>query len=170
MKNITLILLMISLSACSIFQSGEKEEQQNTGINDSSEEVYVFDEVSEKDVDSENVKDVAKEVEKVNAEDTNINTEKDVFDEAVVNNENEIKYPTNKFYLQLGAFSTLKRAEKFVNDNNSQINLVLSIIYDPNTELYTVRSSAYNTKPEVEKIKNDFWEKNLYKDAFIVTE
>lgn len=160
---------MISFSACSIFQSGEKEDQQNTGSNDSSEEVYVFDEVSEKDVDSKNVKKATKEVEKVNSEDTSINTE-DVFDESVVNNENKIKNSTNKFYLQLGAFSTLKRAEKFVNDNNSQINLVLSIIYDPNTALYTVRSSAYNTKPEVEKIKNDFWRMNLYKDAFIVTE
>ncbi len=154
---------MISLSACSIFQSGEKETQQNNGSNDSSDEVYVFDEVSETDVNTTNTKEVTKEVEQVKSEE-------DVFDETVVNNENKIKYSANKFYLQFGAFSTLKRAEKFVNDNNLQINLVLSIIYDSNTELYTVRSSAYNTKPEVEKIKNDFWKKNLYKDAFIVTE
>lgn len=168
MKNIILLLFVISLSACSIFQSGEKEEQ-NTGSNDSSEEVYVFDEVSENDV---NTKDVAKEIEKVKPKpkDASIDTEEDVFDESVVNNETATNYSKNKFYLQLGAFSTLKRAEKFVNDNNSQINLVLSIIYDSNTALYTVRSSAYNSKPEVEKIKNDFWNKNLYKDAFIVTE
>lgn len=170
MKNITLLLLIISLSACSIFQSGEKETQQNTGNNDSSDEVYVFDEVSETDVNTTNTKKAAKEIEQVKSEDTSTKTKEDLFDESVVNNETKINYSANKYFLQFGAFSTLNRAEKFVNENNSQINLVLSIIYDSNTELYTVRSSAYNTKPEVEKIKNDFWKRNLYKDAFIVTQ
>ena len=169
MKNIILLFIIVSLTACSIFQSTEKDSQKETS-NDSADEVYVFDEVSENEVDNKAVKTIEKELEKSKSEKVKNNTEVDVFDETVVNNDRQFQSASNKFYLQLGAFSTLKRAEIFVNDNNSKINLVLAIIYNPNTELYTVRSSAYNTKPEVEKIRDDFWKKNLYRDAFIVTE
>ena len=169
MKNTIALVLIVLLSACSIFQSTEKETQ-NEASDNSSEEVYVFDEVSENEVSNTAIKKVEEELEQVKSEQIKTNTKVDVFEETVVNNENQIRSTSNKFYLQFGAFSTLKRAEKFANDNNSKINLGLSIIYDPNTELYTVRSTAYNTKPEVEKIRNDFWEKNLYKDAFIIIE
>jgi hypothetical protein len=75
-----------------------------------------------------------------------------------------------KFYLQLGAFSTLKRAEIFVEENDSKIDFPLSIMYNSKTSLYNVRSNPYNTKAEVEVIKTGFWKRNMFKDAFIVSE
>ena len=164
MKKIIVILGLISFSACSIFQTSENEKETKSA-NESSDEVYVFDDVTENEVDSnkelENRLDAVKEKSEA---------EIDIFDETVSNPNAQSSIESAKFYLQLGAFSTLKRAEIFVKENSSKIDFPLSIMYNSATSLYNVRSTPYNTKAEVEVIKNGFWKRNMFKDAFIVTE
>ncbi|MCW8850728.1 MAG: SPOR domain-containing protein [Melioribacteraceae bacterium] len=166
MKKIFIFLALVSFSACSIFQTSD-EAKKSESANDTTDEVYVFDEVSETDGNAAKVKKIDK---KLDAVEEKSDTEVDIFDETVSNPNAQNSIESVKYYLQLGAFSTLKRAEIFVNENDSNIDFALSIMYNPKTSLYNVRSTPYNTKAEVEVIKNGFWKRNMFKDAFIVTE
>ncbi|MBK8946499.1 MAG: SPOR domain-containing protein [Ignavibacteriae bacterium] len=155
MKNILLILfLILSLSACSIFQSSEEEEKQAKA---DAEEVYVFDEVDDSKNKTNKVDEVKKEVETTFDDD---DSEKDEY----------FKSNQHGFFLQLGAFSTKDRAEQFLNENKSKVPFSLSIVFNSTNSLYTVRSSAYQTKPEAQMVREGLWNQNMFKDAFIVSE
>lgn len=166
MKKLIIILGLLSFSACSIFQTSENEKQAQSS-SESTDEVYVFDEVSEEEVETDKTKELNNRLDAVKE---NSNQESDVFDETVNVENSQTTTESTKFYLQLGAFSTLKRAENFVNENDSQIDFPLSIMYNSKTSLYNVRSTPYSSKSEVQVIKDRFWKKNMFKDAFIVTE
>lgn len=168
MKTIILVLLVLSFSACSIFQTSEKEEKSAKKDSDT-EEVYVFDDVSEKEDNSDQIKELEKELDKsISNENKNNQQEVDIFDSPVDNT--NISKTGNSFYLQLGAFSTLKRAEQYVDEVENQVPFQLSVIFNSKNSLYTVRSSAYSTKAEVQQIRENLWNRNLFKDSFIVTE
>lgn len=166
MKKIIIIFGLITFSACSVFQTSENDKQTKSA-NESSDEVYVFDDVTENEVNTDKAKEFDKKLDAVKEKSE---AEIDVFDETVSNPNAQSSIESSKFYLQLGAFSTLKRAEIFVKENESKIDFPLSIMYNSATSLYNVRSTPYNTKAEVEVIKNGFWKRNMFKDAFIVTE
>ncbi|MBK7106709.1 MAG: SPOR domain-containing protein [Ignavibacteriae bacterium] len=153
MKNIFIILLIFSFSACSIFQSSEEEEQK---AKSETEEVYVFDEVDQSKDKTKNVDELKKEVD---------NTFDD--DES---KDNLLKSSEHGFFLQLGAFSTKSRAEQFMAENESKVPFRLSIVYNNTNALYTVRSTPYKTKSEAQMVRDGFWNQNMFKDAFIVTE
>ena len=166
MKIIIILIGLISFSACSIFQTTENEKQSNSS-GESTDEVYVFDEVSEEEVNTDKTKELNNQLEAVKE---SSNQESDVFEETVNDANSQITNESTKFYLQLGAFSTLKRAEIFVTENDSKIDFPLSIMYNSKTSLYNVRSTPYSSKSEVQVIKDRFWKMNMFKDAFIVTE
>lgn len=156
MKNILLILvLLLSLSACSIFQSSDDEDEKAKA---DAEEVYVFDEVDNAKK-SKDIDDVKKDVDNTFDDDSDDNEKTDI-------------KPTTQhgYYLQLGAFSTKSRAEQYIKENESKVPFKLSIVYNNVNSLYTVRSSAYNTKSEAQMVREGFWKQNMFKDAFIVTE
>lgn len=165
MKYIYLFVIIFSFSACSIFQTSNNEEQSSK--TDTPEEVYVFDDVSEEDVKSDDLKKVSEEINNTISEP---DTEKSVFEDS---EESENLSQTNdnlKYYIQIGAFSSLNRAEDFVNKVKTKAPFDLSIIYKSSTSLYTVRSKAIGSREEADKIKQDLWNNNLFKDAFIITE
>lgn len=175
MKTLLVVLVALLFSACSIFQPSETQEEvaDDGGKVD---EVYVFDEVSETEDNSEKIKELEKDINNTlsNEKDETV-VEVDAFGETTktVNSTYETTNSSadgESFFLQLGAFSSLKNAEDYVNKIDSQVPFVLSIIYNSQTSLYNVRSSKHPTKEEVENIRDDFWSKNLFKDAFIVTE
>lgn len=164
MKLIIVLLLALVLSSCSIFQGTEKDEDTNNG---KVEEVYVFDEVSDTKDNSEEVSSLKNEVDSTLTELEKGTENGQQSTESKANNDN---YEGDVFYLQLGAFTTLKRAEQFKTENDSKVPFKLSIIFNTNNSLYTVRSSPFATKEEVKEIKDGFWKQNLFLDAFIVTE
>jgi cell division protein FtsN len=163
MKNIIIFLLAIGLSACSIFQSSANEEEKQTEKVEKPDEVYVFDDVSEKKDKTEEIKQLEKELDQTNVQKNESEENISVFNK-------NAQVVGGNYFLQLGAFSTLKRAEQYVGDISSQVPFQLSIIFNQNNSLYTVRSQAYNTREEVEIIREQFWAKNKFKDAFIITE
>ena len=164
-----LFLMSVFIISCSTFQN-TNDEKETSESSDDVEEVYVFDEVSEENekAKSEEIKALEKEI------DNTLNKEKteevDIFDEPVVNTPNTNVQGNALYYLQLGAFSSLKNAEEFAAKIESEVPFNLSIIYSAETTYYNVRSNAYSTRNEVEQIKNDLFKKNVFKDAFIVTE
>lgn len=169
MKKIIVISVFLSFTACSVFQTSEQEE--NVAKEDEKvDEVYVFDEVSENDDKADQIKDLEKDLDNTLSKEKENKVELDAFGEPIAVTDGVKTLNGNSFFLQLGAFSTLKNAEQYVREINSQVPFVLSIIYNSKTSFYTVRSSPYLTKQEVEQIRRDLWRKNLFKDAFIVTE
>ncbi len=174
MKILIIIISLSLLSACSIFKSSEQEETTDKNKPD---EVYVFDEVSDTSNNSAEIDDLKKEVDKSMQKEKiqqDQQTQQQNENQEVSQNEETVfDAPTaqkNSFYLQLGAFSTLNRAEQFIKDNESKVPFKMSIVFNNQKGLYTVRSSAYKTKPEAEMIRDGFWRQNMFKDAFIVTE
>lgn len=175
MKYLLITILAFYLSACSIFQTSENEEQEVTKQKEQTEEVYVFDDVAD-DGNSDDIKELEEEI------DSSINENESVNQDFSTENVNEspvkenalssgdLKKEIPSYYLQLGAFSSLKRAEQYVDQITSDVPFNLSIIYNSQTSLYTVRSSSYTTRTEVEKIRTEFWKRDLFKDSFIVTE
>ncbi len=157
------ILVLFSFTACSIFQS-EKSDEEISQNNEEVEEVYVFDDVSETG-DQNKIKEVEKELNNTLTQEENVVEEKSSLKETI-----EETFQSESYYLQLGAFSTLKRAEKFTEENISNVPFQLSIIFNTNTSLYTVRSSPYKTREEVELLKDSLKSKGIFKDSFIVSE
>lgn len=163
MKFLITIILSLFIVSCSIFKGSEKDEN----ITDEKvEDVYVFDEVTDTKNEQEDTKELNEKVDSLlvdNAEKAKQNTND-------VDEELSKTYDGDVFYLQLGAFTTLERAEQFKNKVDSKVPFKLSIIFNTKNSLYTVRSSPFSTKQEVQEIKDEFWKKNMFLDAFIVSE
>lgn len=167
MKTILALLLVVTFVSCSIFQTTEQQEETVAKEDNKVEEVYVFDDVSENEIKTEEIDQLKKEIDKSLQEKDK--QEVDVFDEPIIKDGTPDKSGT-KYYLQLGAFTTLGRAEQYVKEIENTAPFVLSIIYNPDNTYYTVRSSAYLTRTEIEEVRAKLWSNNLFKDAFIITE
>ena len=84
-----------------------------------------------------------------------------------------MQYPSlgvTYYVVQIGAFTTKERAENFLNESKYKINHSLNIAYSKEVNLYVVQlSSAYTSKSDAEKIRNEIWKMNDFKDAWILT-
>lgn len=167
MKKLLLLFSVFTLVSCSIFQTTEEQDANTSEEDTKVEEVYVFDDVSENESQTEEIDQLKKEID--NRLQEKQKPEVDVFDEPIVKTDDQQK-SGNRYFLQLGAFTTLSRAEQYVKEIDNSIPFVLSIIYNPDNSLYTVRSSAFSTRAEVEEVRSKLWGNNLFKDAFIITE
>jgi len=171
MRNLFIFITLIVISACSIFQTAEKKDEVSKE-EEKVDEVYVFDEVTEEEeAKTEKIEQLEQEINNsLNKEKPDQVEEVDVFGEQITDEVEKQAGESKSYFLQLGAFSDLKRAERYVSEIKPQVPFDLSIIYNSQTSFYTVRSSSYSTKQQVEQLRDDFWTKNLFKDAFIVTE
>ncbi len=167
MRKIFLLVSVFVFISCSIFQTTDQQDETASEEDSKVEEVYVFDDVSENESKTEEIDQLKKEIDNKLKEKEK--QEVDVFDEPVVTNDTP-KQSGNKYFLQLGAFTTLSRAEQYVKEIDNSVPFVLSIIYNPENSYYTVRSSAYTTRAEIEEVRTKLWSNNLFKDAFIITE
>lgn len=105
-------------------------------------EVYVFDDVSD--------------------------MEEEIVDEPVVEEKPVIIKKT--FYIvQVGAFSTKGRAERFKRENVSKLSYELQISYSSEVGLFVVQLPPFNTKTEAERIRNTLWKEKVFRDAFILS-
>jgi len=98
-----------------------------------------------------------------------------VFDEVpasdsfqIDNAEDELNY---NFFVQIGAFTTKISAEDFAEEGVHTLNKELEIKYNSISNLYTVRlKDFFNSRIEAEKIRNEMWQNDKFKDAWIVKE
>jgi len=75
------------------------------------------------------------------------------------------------FFVQIGAFSTMKSAKDFTEVSADSLNKELEIKYNSISNLYTVRLvELFNSRIEAEKIRNELWQDDKIKDAWIVKE
>jgi cell division septation protein DedD len=152
MKQYSFLFLffVLLLTACT---STQQTTQQKAKDN----EIYVFDDANVKPA-----KDTIKAVETKQIQ-------------------NEVKAPQTietkempalkgmNYIVQLGAFSTKEKAEKFVSDNKGKLNYEMHISYSETVKLFVVQIPPFATKEEAEKTRNKLWETPAFKDAFVVT-
>lgn len=99
-----------------------------------------------------------------------------VFDAPVdkTNNENLLLIPNignvKLYIVQIGAFTTIEKAEKFAEESRKKINYNLDIEYSNSVNLYVVQLKPfYNKKEDAETVKNKLWKINDFEDAWILT-
>ncbi len=84
------------------------------------------------------------------------------------NEENDLNF---NFFVQIGAFTTKASAEEFAEESENTLNKELEIKYSSNSNLYTVRlKELFNSRSEAEKKRNELWQDDKFKDAWIVKE
>jgi cell division protein FtsN len=145
------ILISFILPSCSSSEETIKKEEENI-----EEEVYVFDEVPpdtsadieepEYKIPSDNVSDVEEP-------------------------ERSVPSISKTYYkVQIGAFTTKEKAEEFVSGNRVKLQEDLDVTYNEEVHLYVVQlSSSFISKEEAEEVRNQLWQMEEYKDAWIVT-
>ena len=98
-----------------------------------------------------------------------------VFDEVpasdsfhIDNAEKELNY---NYFVQIGAFTTKASAENFVEGSTNTLNEELQIKYSSISNMYTVRlKELFSSRIEAEKKRNELWQDDKFKDAWIVKE
>lgn len=140
--QLSLLAFVLVLAACSTSQ------QTTETKSDPDQEIYVFDDVGTADT---------AEV---------ITTEPVVEDTIAV--VPEVIDTTPKFFVQVGAFTTMDRAQAFVSENQGLINWDMNISYSDKVQLFVVQLPTFNTRTEAEYVRNQLWQTEVFKDAFIV--
>lgn len=148
MKKILILLLGLSLYACSSTQEVQKSEEEK-----GSENVYVFDSVSA------NADSVAAQASVAVQDTTNIPAQ----------NLNSVLKKNVKYFVQIGAFTTKARAERFVKLNEDKITFPMEISFNDKVKLFVVRLPYFRNRQEAEKVRDALWQTKEFKDAFIVT-
>ncbi len=73
------------------------------------------------------------------------------------------------YIVQVGAFSTEDRAETFVKENQSKIDLKLSLVFNDQTKLFTIQLPPFITRDSAELVRDSIRQIQVFKDAFIIT-
>lgn len=116
-------------------------ETSKEDSNKNAQEIYVFDDVVNEDT---------------------LSTQKDsLISENITSNE--------KFIVQVGAFSSMDKAEKFVKLNQSQIDWKMNITFSSSVNYYVVQLPAFSSRSEAEKVRDQLWKTKIFNDAFILT-
>lgn len=76
-----------------------------------------------------------------------------------------------KYYLvQIGAFTTKEKAEKFSEESKPKLNKELQITYSDDVNLFVVQlAPVFTDRKEAEKVRNALWKTKDFKDAWILT-
>ncbi|MCH7965437.1 MAG: SPOR domain-containing protein [Bacteroidetes bacterium] len=98
-----------------------------------------------------------------------------VFDEVPAGDSFQIDKAENdlnfNFFVQIGAFTTKASAEDFAEESAITLKKELKIKYNSISNLYTVRLvELFNSRIEAEKIRNELWQDDKFKDAWIIKE
>lgn len=142
MKKLFYIVIAIGI----IFIAGCSSSEETTKQQEESEpEIYVFDDIPD-ELDT---------------------TETEVPAEPTINE--PIPTEQSGYFVQVGAFTSRDRAIAFVNENRNKTEYQLNISYSDDVQLYVVQIPPFSSRTEAEKIRNEFWQSGLFKDAFILT-
>lgn len=136
-KYLFSIILSISLLlfSCSSTKEEVKEENKN--------DVYVFDEVPNDSLNTEQIEKVGEEV--------------------------SINSKSFWYVVQIGAFTTEDKANEFANYSKEKLNRELDVSFSNDVGLFVVQLKPFKTRKEAETVRNQLWQINDFKDAFILT-
>ncbi len=134
------ILIYISVLFALIYLAGCSSSEETTKEKNKNSDVYIFDEVPS---------------------DTTVNL-----------SEPEGFPPFNKEYyvVQIGAFTSKDRAEKFAEDSRIKLQMDTNISFNPDVNLFVVQlKKQFKTRKEAENMRDDLRTMNEYKDAWVLS-
>jgi cell division protein FtsN len=74
------------------------------------------------------------------------------------------------YVVQIGAFTTKDRAQRFAEESKQLLPFDVKTSFSRQNNLYVVQLSHYYTsRQEAESVRNDLWQKEKFKDAWILT-
>jgi cell division protein FtsN len=74
------------------------------------------------------------------------------------------------YVVQIGAFTTKDRAEKFAKESKQILPFNLKTSFSKQNNLYVVQLSEYYTsRSEAESVRNNLWGNDKFRDAWILT-
>lgn len=142
--KVTIILFLLTglfFFGCSSSQETTKEEKDTS----EEQEIYVFDDVTEFDS-------------------TEVEYEDE--DETIVYEQQE---KVTEYYVQVGAYTTRERADAFVREAATETAYPMDIEYSDRVGLYVIQLPPFTTYDEAAAVRNQLWQKPIFKDAFVVT-
>lgn len=157
-NRLLLLMLFVSVliySGCSSspesIEKRDGEQVKKTETN--TDTIYVFDKVPVADPPTEN----------------DPNTDPIPSDNKETEEINPSGELVTKYAVQIGAYSTLEKADEIANEARKKLKKEISVTYDESTKLFVIRLASHETKAEAEKQRNELWKMKEFKDAFIVT-
>ncbi len=98
-----------------------------------------------------------------------------VFDEVPAEDAYQFGKPEEKinyiYFIQIGAFSSLKSAETFATKSTKILNEELDVKFSERSKLYVITiNKKFSNRPEAEKVRNELWRNELFNDAWILKE
>ncbi len=142
------VIFSFLIPACSSSQKTTGNATQNKESNSKKDSLYIFDEVPP-------TAPAPKE------------TEKKVQQPEITAQKTLMTY----FVVQIGAFTTQEKANEFAESSRKKIQDEITVAFNPTVNLYVVQLAAqYALHEEAEKVRNELWKTEEFKDAWIVTE
>lgn len=74
-----------------------------------------------------------------------------------------------EFIVQIGAFTSKERAEKFLREILKHLKWEYKVKYNNELGLFVIQLNPVSSRTEAEEIRNYLWQFEKLKDAFIVT-
>jgi len=137
------IILIYAFTACSPSTQSSEESTQNSD----DQEIYVFDDVSE-------------------YEDQGIPENVEVI-QPVQNNTDDT---VSNYIVQVGAFTTEARAQRFVTVHQPKLEYSMSVSFSEQVNLYVVQLPPFNNRRNAEMVRDELWKTEIFKDAFIISQ
>lgn len=75
---------------------------------------------------------------------------------------------TKGFTVQIGAFSTIDKADEFAALHRKKIPDKITVYYSEAIKLFVVQLLPLKDKQDAERRRNELWQLEEYKDAFVV--
>lgn len=75
-----------------------------------------------------------------------------------------------EYIVQIGAFSSKEKAEKYATENKQYIYWDYQIFYSNQVGLFVIQLNPINSRTDAEKIRDKCWAEGKLKDAFIITQ
>ncbi len=135
--------------ACSSTQQSTETVKEKTPEKTPKDSLYVFDSVPTQDTS------------------TNVgNSTPENKPENIPSNPQRMKM--TYYVVQIGAFSTKDKADEFAASSRSKIKYKINVTYNPDVKLFVVQlSPEYTSHNDAEKVRNEIWQMNEFKDAWI---
>lgn len=151
MRTAAILLLGFIIYACASTEQTQKSTESTT----KPAKVYVFDNVTTQLDTASTKKDSSMAADTSSVSGQNLN---------------KVLLTKNvKYFVQVGAFTTKARAERFVKLSEDKITFPMNVTYNEKVKLFVVRLPFFRTRDEAEKVRDALWKMKEFKDAFIVT-
>ncbi len=165
MSRFFIIVLSIVIAGCSSSSEAEKDSEES-----GSQEVYVFDDVSDEETETPTEpQEAAPPVEDAPEAETSVETPvPPPVQETPAAPEPEVSNANDFYLVQVGAFTTETRAQNFIKQNRDKIGYEMNVHYSEEFKLYVVQLQPFRTRQKAEEVRNELWNSGSFNDAFIV--